>query len=233
MPWWVLSFHCCRLVIYIFINNAKNEARAPLGTDELSVCVCVYKKDGFFYLAIHWRNRNFSSAVVVAKLSSASSSFLYRMSCQRFFVCIALAAWMGAVCRVCVCARCRPKPVNYWKKKESESKTYSHTQYWGGNKKSNPLYHTSEPSRKRTFCGPFLNSLRLDFGRDARARESAKERLARKSSPAFYFCVTLYFNNRLLRRSSKNYSSTLHAIYFWGPSHERWGKKFLLWSHRY
>lgn len=145
---------------------------------------------------IHWRNRNFSRAVVVAKLSSASSSFLYRMSCQRFFVCIALAAWMGAVCRVCVCARCRPKPVNYWKKESeraSESKTYSHTQYWGGNKKSNPLYHTSEPSRKRTFCGPFLNSLRLDFGRDARARE---RRLRRdwlgSHRPALYFCVTLF-----------------------------------------
>lgn len=25
IPWWVLSFHCCQLVICIFINNAKNE----------------------------------------------------------------------------------------------------------------------------------------------------------------------------------------------------------------
>jgi hypothetical protein len=127
MPWWVLSFHRCRLVIYIFINNAKNDA--ALGTDELSVCVCVYKKDGFFYLAIHWRNRNFSSAVVVAKLSSASSSFLYRMSCQRFFVCI--AAWMGALCAEYVYVRAlSPKTRQLLKKEgESQSKTYSHTQY--------------------------------------------------------------------------------------------------------
>lgn len=42
MPWWVLSFHCCRLVIYIFINNAKtNRCSAQMNWVSAAVCLCI------------------------------------------------------------------------------------------------------------------------------------------------------------------------------------------------
>ena len=116
-----------------------------------------------------------------------------------------------------MCARCRPKPVNYWKRKErARAKRILTHNIEGEIKKSNPLYHTSEPSRKREdVLRSFFKFSEIRFWqRRARVRESAKERLALKSSPpAFYFCVNLLFNNQSLAMTQyQNYSHCMQEV---------------------